>query len=271
MTDGDGQAILTYTGTLTGTDSITASIVLSGQVFSSTPFYAIWTEPSVPDPTQRGYATTLGDVITFTTASSTNLVLEVPLGAVVSETQFAFRPSTSITGTPPNSFVFGGHAFTWFPVGFDSPFTFTQPITLMYTNTDVLTVDETTLNLYYFDGTTWRTEGITLVERDAALNRLVFTIAHLSDFALFGAPSSTGTRLYLPLILRDSTLSFPVKSSPPPTATPRHPPKRLYLFPRCRLPPRICRRPRPPPWPRPVGAPRGLMTGNQHTKENADN
>jgi hypothetical protein len=72
-------------------------------------------------------------------------------------------------------------------------------LTITYTDADLAGMQEDTLALRYWDGAAWSTEGITIVERDTAHNRLVATLTHLSQFRLFARGEHA---LYLPLMLR---------------------------------------------------------------------
>ena len=101
-------------------------------------------------------------------------------------------------------------------------FQFAQPVTLVlvYTDVQIQGLDERQLAFYFLDeeSGTWRTDGITIVERDIDNNRLVVQITHLTSFALFGStltavPTATptimptslpGPALYLPLIRRSN-------------------------------------------------------------------
>jgi uncharacterized repeat protein (TIGR01451 family) len=66
--------------------------------------------------------------------------------------------------------------------------TFVKPltVTIEYTDGDLNGQDEDTLELMYWNGDAWVTDGITIVERDTVDNRLVGAIEHLTEFALFG-------------------------------------------------------------------------------------
>ena len=78
--------------------------------------------------------------------------------------------------------------------------TFETPITLtiQYADSTVTGLDESTLILSYWDGSEWTEDGITVVARDPDHNRLVVTIDHLPEFALFGKHC-----IFLPLVLRN--------------------------------------------------------------------
>lgn len=119
--------------------------------------------------------------------------------AAVTYTAF-FLPPFPPTGT----FAFAGNGFVLEVTSLSSgePITtFAQPLTVTidYTEGELDLVDENTLELMYWDGSTWSTDGITIVERDTANNQLVIQIEHLTAFALFGQRHY----VYLPLILRN--------------------------------------------------------------------
>ncbi len=105
----------------------------------------------------------------------------------------------------------GGYKFAGLTLSLDAyingvlttPFTPTTLITISVTYSDADFADilggEDSLTLWYWTGSEWSEAGITLVERDLADNRLVFSITHLSEFALFGWD---GYRVYLPVVIR---------------------------------------------------------------------
>ncbi|MCB9422807.1 MAG: tandem-95 repeat protein [Ardenticatenaceae bacterium] len=86
-----------------------------------------------------------------------------------------------------------------------SPFTMTAPVTLTITYSEDglshLIRGERDLALYFWSGSEWDSDGITLVEHDMDNNRIVFALNHLTDFALFGWD---GFPVYLPIILGGS-------------------------------------------------------------------
>ena len=72
-------------------------------------------------------------------------------------------------------------------------------ITLHYTDADVRGLDQSRLQVFYLDNSThsWKADGIVIVDHDVANHRIVFTIKHLTRFALFGA---TGRQVFLPMV-----------------------------------------------------------------------
>jgi len=149
-------------------------------------------------------------IIITTTASSTggNLVynapggfatqIEVP-GSAVSETiELRYVPdvipasgvqtgSVTLSGT----FVFAGRSFVLeaFKNGSaQMPFIFNTPVTvtIKYLDTDMRDIKENSLRLFYWNGSAWSQDGITLVQTTPSENKLVAAIQHLSEFAVFG-------------------------------------------------------------------------------------
>jgi hypothetical protein len=89
------------------------------------------------------------------------------------------------------AFQFAGHSFTLTAYRSNSPlsnFLFPQPVTLVidYTDADVAGLDENALTLFFYDtAINSRSEqGIMVVTRDTANNRITVQITHLTEFAL---------------------------------------------------------------------------------------
>jgi hypothetical protein len=127
-----------------------------------------------------------------------NTILQVPAGAVITDTTLVYEPLASVT--PPPGLLFGGQAFNLEPFqgGMLVPgFTFSSPVTvtLLYDNADVTAIYEPGLGMYYWDGANWKSEGITILGRDALHDRLTVAINHLTEFALFG---EQGFKVFLP-------------------------------------------------------------------------
>jgi hypothetical protein len=81
-------------------------------------------------------------------------------------------------------------------------YVFQTPIRMIieYREADLGGVAEADLELRYYDAATdeWRTDGITVEQRDMERNLITVVIAHLTDFALAG----NGSSIYLPSIAR---------------------------------------------------------------------
>ncbi|MEZ4681356.1 MAG: choice-of-anchor Q domain-containing protein [Caldilineaceae bacterium] len=144
-----------------------------------------------------------------TLPSGGQLHLQVPSGAVDTPTTLTIEVLEAPTDVPA-SFQFAGQIFAIDAYQAGSQvdgFTFTQPITLVitYTDADVAGLDEATLTLLYLDPDTgsWLTDGITVIERSPAENRIVLLLSHLTDFALFSVdnqPTETAEMIYLPIV-----------------------------------------------------------------------
>ena len=112
---------------------------------------------------------------------------------------------STFSGSPPREYAFAGLSFTldaYVNGVLTTPYTFTAPITLTleYGDNDVAHIirDDQDLELRYWDGDAWLLDGITIVERDTVNNRLVVSIEHFTEFALFGWD---GYRVYLPVTI----------------------------------------------------------------------
>jgi len=149
--------------------------------------------------------------ITYNDPSGKSIQIEISDNAVTQAIELRLNPITPlptttvpITPTTP-TFKFAGQVFTLkaFQRGVElSPFNFSQPVTvtLMYHDADISTIKEDSLQLYYWDGNAWQTDGITVVQRIPGDNKLIVTITHLTDFALFGETSL----IYLPIIQKNN-------------------------------------------------------------------
>ncbi|MCX6043672.1 MAG: tandem-95 repeat protein [Chloroflexi bacterium] len=85
-------------------------------------------------------------------------------------------------------------------------FNFASPVTLTITYDPALVgaLQPETLTLLYWNGTMWTADGITVLNHNVVNHQLTVTLAHLSEFGLFGQIPSVnpGQRLYLPWISR---------------------------------------------------------------------
>ena len=112
-----------------------------------------------------------------------------------SETIVPSNPATTAFAFAGKSFVLeatavaDGAAIT----NFVNPVT----ITLRYSDENLAGLDENTLVLEFWNGSVWDSSGIVILERDPLKNRIVVTIDHMTEFALFGQH-----RVYLPVIIK---------------------------------------------------------------------
>lgn len=128
-------------------------------------------------------------ILVYTDTQGSPTTIQISATAVTEAIMLAYVPVD--TATPPLGFSFAGHAFELdaYRNGELLPnFIFEVPVTITihYTDTDVTGQDEETLALSYWNGSTWVTDGITLVERNIVQDYVIFEITHLSEFALFG-------------------------------------------------------------------------------------
>ena len=124
---------------------------------------------------------------------------------------------TGETASPPANLTFGNFEFdlTLFlnnepqhGVQFAAPIT----VTINYSSTIVAGLNEETLGVYYWGGTSWNTAGITILDRDLLHHRITIALAHLSEFAFFAQKTPTALdpggepqrnpKLFLPGVMR---------------------------------------------------------------------
>ncbi|MFZ4659936.1 MAG: FG-GAP-like repeat-containing protein [Caldilineaceae bacterium] len=166
--------------------------------------------PGSPTPTPTlpvADATTVAQpnqpaALTYSDPSGGGVVVQIPVGAIDQPTTFLYDDQ----GAPsqPGAFQFAGRTFTLTAYRNNSPldnFTFQQPVTLVidYTDSDVAGIDENSLTLFFYDETTgvWSDQGIIVVARDPANNRLTVQIPHLTEFAM-----GVTNRVYMPVVTR---------------------------------------------------------------------
>lgn len=139
--------------------------------------------------------------LVYTDAQGSPTIIDVPAGAVSEAVTLLYAPLDAAMGSPG---FFASHGFL-LEAHLDgellSDFTFDIPVTVTihYSDADVEGLDEETLELRYWDGETWSTDGTTVVERDIINNRLVVTLTHLSQLAMYARGEHS---VYLPLILK---------------------------------------------------------------------
>jgi hypothetical protein len=153
---------------------------------------------------------------------------------------------TGDVSQPPSGLKFGNFVFdlsAWLNDRLLSPITFAQPVTLTIPYNPALLngLNESTLVVYYWNGTAWANDGITLLARDPVNHQLTIAITHLTEFAFFAAaptgiverpePEERAWKIYLPAIGREGM----GRDSAAPVATPAEVPvlpagsKPLYL------------------------------------------
>lgn len=218
----------TATKTATRTPTAPATATATTLATTTATVTATPTPSTTPSTTPTGTATPVNNGVTaqvmlepnqenqliYTPAAGGQITLLAPAGSVTQETILHYTEQTAANGLPAN-FSFSGHAFSIVAEQQGvvvTGFIFQQPVTLTieYTDDDIAGQDESQLDLRYLDRATneWRTDGITIVQHDPANNRLVVTIAHLTEFALIGpaqptaAPTPTAVPTSLPPVLQ---------------------------------------------------------------------
>ncbi|MEZ4638509.1 MAG: hypothetical protein R2856_26730 [Caldilineaceae bacterium] len=105
----------------------------------------------------------------------------------------------------PGGFQFGNFEFDLTAFVNDEPqhgIQFAQPLTLtiQYNAAAMTGLDLATLELFYWDGSSWRSDGIQILARDLENATITVLISHLSQFAFFATPVTSDNKLWLPLI-----------------------------------------------------------------------
>ena len=181
-----GQDVFTYTVSDAGglTDAAVVSVIVFQEALST-----------LAGPTQGG-------TLYFTDEQGSTTIIEIPAGAVGRLTEFRYTPMAGPAGSIPG-LTFAGRAFGLqaFREGALLPgLVFSAPITITihYSDAGIATLEEETLELRYWDGEAWAGDGIAPVTRHESLNRLVVSITHLTEFALFG--ERPPWQIYLPVV-----------------------------------------------------------------------
>ncbi|MCB0025984.1 MAG: hypothetical protein KDD91_23295, partial [Caldilinea sp.] len=135
---------------------------------------------------------------------------------------------TGDVNQPPHALRFGNIVFdlsAFFNYNLLPGYRFPTPITLDLTYDPALLggLSEATLELFYWDGAAWSSDGITLLARDTANHKITLSLAHLSEIAVFGSaptalepgdePDLGAVRLYLPVVAQESVLAEPAAPS----------------------------------------------------------
>lgn len=149
-----------------------------------------------------------GGAVSYADPPGRAITVTIPAGAVLTDTEIRLEPfvlpPTTTTSISSTLFGFANQVFALkaFQGGSEQAnFDFEKPVTLTlkYSDDDIIG-DEDSLEMFYWDGSRWATDGITVVERRLAVNEIVVAITHFSQFGLFGQMAL----VFLPVILRDS-------------------------------------------------------------------
>lgn len=125
----------------------------------------------------------------YTSGDGQQTTIVIPAGAVTETTLIQHIPQDNVP--PSDSYHFTGRAFSLSAYRNGEPLAgleFTNPptVTLTYSDEGMPAEVELALELFTWNGSGWTRDGITMLERDTANNRVTATFSHLSDFALFG-------------------------------------------------------------------------------------
>ncbi len=165
-----------------------------------------WADVTPDDPATLVYDDPLG-------GSST---VEVPAGAVTEAVTLLYQPLTDVEAAGgllgALGFLLEAHVDGELATGL----TFNIPLTLTidYTDAEIAGLNEGTLEVRVWNGLCWSTDGITVVSRDPAHNRIVVTVAHLSEFALVGRDVNVAHRIHLPLVQHRAAAASPARDLP---------------------------------------------------------
>ncbi|MDM8532269.1 Ig-like domain-containing protein [Anaerolineales bacterium HSG25] len=155
--------------------------------------------PIDPTITQTIVITPPIDVIDST------VILTIPVDIAEDEFVLVYtRLATNSHGLPTGQGLEYGFKLEAFVNGvLQSGFVFSRPLTLtiQYTDQQVAQLIEETLHVRYWNVAeqAWKTDGIVTISHDMARNEFTITIAHLTEFGLFGESQN---RVYMPVMLR---------------------------------------------------------------------
>ncbi len=128
--------------------------------------------------------------------SGTGIIIEVPAGAVTETLTLVYIELDDAATTPPTptmrhtGYVFSLNLYrdgvlVTNPV-FNPPLT----VTLIYTDRHIAGLNHDSLEIYYWSAAEqqWKNDGIVAIDHQRGARRLIITLAHLTDFAIFAAP-----------------------------------------------------------------------------------
>ncbi len=156
------------------------------------------TTPTMPTTTNGQVTATasLGGKTTLTRSDGTKITVEVPAGAVTSDTVIKVEEAatgTIVLGapTPTGQTIISGFTITATSGGNPvTSFSSAVTITVTYTDAQVAGIDESTLKLYRWNGTQWVALTCTI---NTATNTITATTTSFSKFAAITSASMTST------------------------------------------------------------------------------
>ncbi len=136
--------------------------------------------------------------LVYTDTQGMTTTVEAAAGAVDETIILVYTPISTPTQPIPSGWLFANHAFeldAYRGVDLLTDYVFAEPIsiTIHYTDTDVIGMDEETLTLYHWDGNSWVDAACGAYDRHPDENWLSVSICHLTPFALlWPAPVPVG-------------------------------------------------------------------------------
>ena len=198
-TDANGWASFTYVPTATVTGPMSFTVTATDPNRNTSEF-----SPCAGPSTEAVITPAGGGAL-----SANGVTVTVPAGGVAADVTLALEPLAAPVNAAPEGMGFGGLAFLLNAFVGGAPqqnFTFQQPVhvTVQYSDAAIAGMDESTLTLQYWNGTTWGDAATTctpasVYDRQPATNQLGVDICHLTPYALMGPAS---LELYLPVIAR---------------------------------------------------------------------
>jgi hypothetical protein len=148
-----------------------------------------------------------GGILSYGDPEGGDIVARIPSGAVKVPTKIRLTNEATVSATLTADrqrpiMHFGLHAYWQDAPVPDLILSTPMTITLHYRDKSLVDIDETTLDLWSWDGTTWNAEGATLIEHDVTGNRIVARTTRPTDYVLRG---QIGYHTYLPLAMRFQT------------------------------------------------------------------
>lgn len=187
-----GNLTFTPVATMSGTATMTATLsddggTANGGADTSAPQNVTIT--IVPGDVAKA-VDAIGGSLIYANGDVTGTV-QFPASAVDVSTTFVYDEIAEASHPALTGYAFAGRIFTLNAYQnhvLQSNFIFSSPITLTldYTPDDVQFADENSLEVRYWNGSAWASDGITLLQRDTINHRITVSVSHLSEFALMG-------------------------------------------------------------------------------------
>lgn len=217
-TDVDGEDIVEYTWAQTGgtpvsfTDNISQTTFIAPSATDTLTFTLTVTDTGGLSDTHEGTiwvvegdssATVPPDSETTFAPEGASFTLTVPAGGVSEDVSLIYTGDVGGYTPPANqqffSEPFGLTAYVDGEEQSDFTFEADATITLNYSDSQMYGMLETSLNLQYWDGSGWSSDGITFVSQDVDNNEIVFILSHLTDFVYL---VEDAYMVHLPLVQR---------------------------------------------------------------------